>query len=108
MNLVNYSIIILAKLLSLQDLQKLEATSVEKIPFSKEDKIYVICRSGNRSVTATKKRNGFYRSFFLRSHLKYLVEDIPVINANYFPKAFAKLLRAFSTLSAFIPVHPVL
>jgi len=46
-----------AKLFPLQDLQSQGASAVEKIPFTKEDTVYVICRSGGRSKVATKILN---------------------------------------------------
>lgn len=41
-------------LLPLQEIMSLGDKVTEKMPFSKEDTIYVICRSGNRSFTATR------------------------------------------------------
>jgi|GEM_PF-646530 len=43
-----------AKFLSLQEIQALGPNAVPKIPFSKEEPLYVICATGNRSVYATQ------------------------------------------------------
>ena len=46
-----------AKLLSLQELSSLGSAASEKIPFEKDDEIYVICRSGSRSRSAVQILN---------------------------------------------------
>lgn len=43
-----------AFLLPLQELNENPQQAIEKIPFSKEEPLYVICRSGNRSYHAVK------------------------------------------------------
>ena len=43
-----------AKLFSLQDIQAQGASVSANLPFTKEDKIYIICKSGGRSMKATQ------------------------------------------------------
>ncbi len=44
-----------AFLLPLKELNENPKQAIEKIPFSKEEPLYIICRSGNRSYHAAKK-----------------------------------------------------